>query len=74
VSFGVADRLGLVPITEAYRQGEVVIFYDAHGAFLNDAGFAHLFDGPFPELESGLFEDPSYRHLGGPWYVWTASW
>lgn len=41
---------------------------------LDDAGFAWLPDGPTPALENSGFERPSWVHLGGPWYAWTASW
>jgi hypothetical protein len=67
-------RLGLYRVGEVYRQGEAVIFYERTGALGDDAGFAYLPDGPFPELENGGFERPRFRHLGGPWYAWTASW
>ena len=68
------DRIGLYRITSASRFGEAVLFWEAHGAFVDDAGFAYLPDGPDPALESGWFESPQFRHLGGPWYAWTASW
>jgi hypothetical protein len=44
------------------------------GAFFDDAGFAYLPEGPTASLENGSFESPVFRHLGGPWYRWTASW
>lgn len=71
---GERQRLGLYTVRTAYRQGEAVIFYERHGALSNDAGFAYLPDGPFPELENGGFENPQFRHLDGNWYTWTASW
>jgi hypothetical protein len=74
VYFDVPDRIGLFRIRDAYRQGDAVIFYEATGSVLDDAGFAYLPSGPFPELESGSFEAPHFRHLGGDWYSWTASW
>ncbi|MBM7785503.1 hypothetical protein [Tenggerimyces flavus] len=51
-----------------------VLFYEANGNLFDDAGFAYLPGGPTPELENGGFESPNYRHLGGPWYAFTASW
>ncbi len=69
-----SQRLGFYDITHIYRQGEAVIFYERNGVFFDDAGFAYLPNGPFPELENGGFEAPQFRHLGGPWYAWTASW
>jgi hypothetical protein len=69
-----SQRIGLYDITLIYRQGEAVIFYEGNGVLFDDAGFAYLPDGPFPELENGGFERPEFRHLGGPWYAWTASW
>lgn len=68
------QRLGLYTVTAVYRQGDAVIFYERTGSFSDDAGFAYLPDGPFPELENGGFERPQFRHLSGPWYAWTASW
>jgi hypothetical protein len=68
------DRIGLYRIPSVSRRGEAVIFWEAHGAFIDDAGFAYLPDGPDPALEAGWFESPEFRHLGGPWYAWTASW
>lgn len=68
------QRLGFYDITSIYRQGEAIIFDERNGDFFDDAGFAYLPNGPFPELENGGFEAPQFRHLGGPWYAWTASW
>jgi hypothetical protein len=68
------QRIGLYNVTHLYRQGEAIIFYERTGMFSDDAGFAYLPNGPFPELENGGFERPEFRHLGGPWYAWTASW
>lgn len=75
VRFDVPSRIGLYRIRQAYRQGEAVIFYEARGSgIVDDAGFAYLPHGPFPQLVSGSFESPTFRHLSGPWYAWTASW
>jgi hypothetical protein len=68
------DRIGLYRITSVSHVGEAFIFWEAHGAFIDDAGFAYLPDGPDPALEAGWFESPDFHHLGGPWYAWTASW
>lgn len=73
-AFGVPGRFGSYEISYAFVQGEAVIFYERNGAFINDAGFAYLPDGPFPELGDGGWEAPQFRHLMGPWYAWTASW
>lgn len=51
-----------------------VIFYEANGNFFDDAGFAYLPQGPTNDLAHGGFESPQWRHLGGAWYSWTASW
>jgi hypothetical protein len=67
-------RLGWYDIRDVRQIGEAVILWEASGAFSDDAGFAFLPEGPFPELESGSFENPTFEHLGGPWYAWTASW
>lgn len=74
VDLPVPQRLGLYELSHAYRQGNGVIFYESTGDFLDDAGFAYLPTGPFPELESGSFEAPRFHHLGNAWYSWTASW
>lgn len=70
----VPGRIGLYDITAAYTVDEGVIFYEPNGAFIDDAGFAYLPGGPSDALENGRFEMPTYRHLGGDWYAWTASW
>lgn len=41
------------------------IFYEAHRAGFDDAGFAYL---------NGPLESPRFSHLGGPWYSWSATW
>lgn len=66
--------IGLYNVPIIHRQGEAVIFHERTGLLFDDAGFAFLPNGPFAELESGDFERPEFRHLGGPWYAWTASW
>jgi hypothetical protein len=67
-------RIGSYDIVLVRRQGDAIFFYERNGALVDDAGFAYLPDGPSPEFANGDFERPSYRHLGGPWYAWTASW
>jgi len=74
---GVLDgpgRLGWFDIDRVSREGDVVLLFEHDGALLDNAGFAYLPDGPDPDLENGTFESPSYTHLGGPWYAFTASW
>jgi len=58
----------------AYRVPGGAVFYEEHGVFIDDAGFAYLPDGPTDGLSSVGFENPQFHHLGGPWYRWTASW
>jgi hypothetical protein len=67
-------RIGSYDITWVVVVDRGVLFYDSKGAFIDDAGFAYLPDGPYPGLENGGFERPRFRHLHGPWYAWTASW
>ena len=74
VDFAVPERVGTYRINNAYRVGDAVIFYESTGAFIDDAGFAYLPNGPFDELDTGWFEGPQFRSLGHPWYAWTASW
>jgi hypothetical protein len=69
-----SGRIGYYDITIVRVVERGVLFYDSKGAFIDDAGFAFLPDGPYPELENGGFERPAFRHLGGPWYSWIASW
>jgi hypothetical protein len=71
----VPERIGTYEIILAYRVPDGgVIFYDVDGSLADDAGFAFLPGGPTPSLENGSFESPVFRHLGGSWYSWTASW
>jgi hypothetical protein len=66
--------VGSYTITGVYRIGAGVIFYERHGGFLDDAGFAHRPHGPDGIEGNGRWEHPQFRHLEGPWYAWTASW
>jgi hypothetical protein len=74
VSVAVPARIGGYRITSAVVAPDAVIFWEATGSGLDDAGFAYLPDGPKPTLENGSFEAPSFKHLDGVWYSWTASW
>lgn len=66
-------RIGAYRITAVDRVGDAVIFREASGALMDDAGFAYLPGGPTdPVLDR--FETPQFRHLGGGWYAWTSSW
>jgi hypothetical protein len=67
-------RVGWYDVTTIYRVGDAVIFYEQTGDLIDNAGFAYLPSGPFPELSNGSFESPRFVHLSGPWYAWTASW
>jgi hypothetical protein len=66
--------VGLYRIVSIEQAPAGVIFYEATGSLFDDAGFAYLPAGPQPSLATGSFEDPQFRHLGGHWYAWTASW
>jgi hypothetical protein len=70
----VPNQLGSYRILSANWVPGGAIFYEAHGNFFDDAGFAYLPAGPTAELDTGAFEAPRFRHLGGGWYRWTASW
>lgn len=74
ISLDVPDRIGSYDITMGYQVGSNVILYERNGALFDDAGFAHLPDGPDQRLGNSGFEAPSFRSLGGDWYAWTASW
>ncbi|MGI8686105.1 MAG: hypothetical protein ACR2MO_13635 [Acidimicrobiales bacterium] len=71
VPFG---RLGSFEITHIDKVDNGLLFYEQTGNLFDDAGFAYLPAGPTPDLESGGFESPQFRSLGGGWYAWTASW
>lgn len=70
----VPKRIGTYEISNASVVHGGVIFYEAHGNFFDDAGFAYLPQGPTDDLANGGFESPQWQHLRGPWYSWTASW
>ncbi|WP_344619696.1 hypothetical protein [Dactylosporangium salmoneum] len=72
--FTVPRRLGSYSIIGADWVPGGAVFYEAHGSFFDDAGFAYLPGGPTTELDTGWFEGPRFRPLGGGWYSWTASW
>jgi hypothetical protein len=68
-------RVGSYDITQTERVRSALILYEANGDFLvDDAGFAYLPDGPDPDLSTGWFESPTFVHLSGDWYAFTASW
>jgi hypothetical protein len=72
-------RIGSMPaigyeITSVWRVPEGVLFKEANGSFFDDAGFAYLPNGPSVDMDQPDFESPTFTHLGGPWYSWTASW
>ncbi|MER7009102.1 hypothetical protein ABT297_39500 [Dactylosporangium sp. NPDC000555] len=70
----VPEQLGSYRIIGADWVPGGAVFYEAHGNFFDDAGFAYLPAGPTAELNTGWFEGPRFRQLGGGWYSWTASW
>lgn len=72
----VPARIGAYGVQAAYRvhDGGLVFYDDTGSGLADDAGIAYLPAGPDPSLENGSFEAPSFEHLGGPWYAWTASW
>jgi hypothetical protein len=67
-----SQRIGLYQIRRVSRVGDALTFYEQSGAFINEAGFAYLPDGPEPV--NGAFESPVFGHFGGSWYTWTAGW
>lgn len=72
-TFG-SQRIGAYEITQVVHEGDAILFYEANGAFMDDAGFAYLPHGPTADLENAGFENPQWTHLGGRWYAWVASW
>jgi hypothetical protein len=69
------QRLGLYSVDEAQKvPGGWIVYEDGGTGLFDDAGFAYLPGGPTPNLGDGSWEGPQFRHLGGPWYAWTASW
>jgi hypothetical protein len=68
-------QIGSYRIDEAHHVHGGVIFSEHNGDVFHNAGFAYLPDGPTPGLANEYdFEAPAWRHLGGPWYSWTATW
>jgi hypothetical protein len=67
-----AGQLGLFEIRSVSRQDEAVWFTETHTGLFTSGGFAYLPDGP--SQSAGMGEWSEYRHLGGPWYAWTAGW
>lgn len=67
-------RLGLYTVTNVEQVKRGILFYEKTGSLLDDAGFAYLPSGPYPDLENGGFEAPEFMSLGNGWYAWTASW
>ncbi|MGK5741660.1 hypothetical protein [Micromonospora sp. URMC 103] len=70
----VPERIGTYRITSARHVPGGVIFFEANGAFFDDAGFAYLPDGPTGGMADGSFETPRFAALGDGWYRFTASW
>lgn len=70
----IPGRVGLYHVVGTRIDGRGVFFYERTGRFLDDAGFAHLPDGPASASWSGDLELRALRPLGGDWYGWTASW
>lgn len=64
------SRLGLYRISEAFRLGDSVVFYEATGSYRGSAGFAHIPEGPTSDLGRLLFA-PDFGHLTGDWYDFT---
>lgn len=69
---GRRSRIGLFRVTNVVPVSGGILFYEANGSLFDDAGFAYLPAGPDPGLENGSFESQVFRHLGGPWYTFTA--
>jgi hypothetical protein len=70
----VPTRIGWYDITRIRVDGDAVFFYEGNCGLVDDCGFAYLPDGPDPAFENGGFESPSYGHIGGPWYAFSAGW
>lgn len=62
---------GLYSVHQVSRYQGAVAFRESTGDFVDDAGFLYSPDGYLPQ---DIGEAPQYRHIGGPWYAWTASW
>lgn len=75
LSVDTPTMIGSYTITSTFRVPEGVLFYEETGSsFVDDAGFAYLPGGPTNSLANSNFESPTFYHLGGSWYSWTASW
>lgn len=71
----VPNRVGTYRVPQAFAVPGGYVFREASGGFLDDVGFAYLPQGPrASSAPAGWESSPVYRHLGGPWYTWRASW
>jgi hypothetical protein len=74
-SIGAPTTIGSYNVRYARRvEDGGVLFFDADGGLIDEVGFAYLPNGPYPELENGIFERPHFESLGGGWYTFSASW
>jgi hypothetical protein len=71
-NFDVPARVGTYRIDAAYWVPGGAVFFEANGAFIDEAGFAYLPGGPGPDLPNTNFEAPQYKSLGGGWYSFTS--
>jgi len=67
------QRIGTFDIDFATQTGDRLFLHDWEGGFFDDAGLAYLPDG-IDLATTRLFEDPTFEHIDGPWYTFTASW
>ena len=68
---GHPGRLGLYEIGRVDDVGGALLFFEGDDGALGASGFAHLPDGPRPDLFVGSAGPLRFEPLGGPWHSWT---
>jgi hypothetical protein len=66
--------IGLYHVVRLSGMGERSLLFETSGGFTQHQGFAYLPDGPEGAPSDPSLERPTFTHLGGDWYVWSARW
>jgi hypothetical protein len=66
--------VGLYPVVLAEQvPAGGTVFRDSYDIVADGGGFAHLPQGPDPDLFDREFEHVEFRHLGWDWYAWVGT-
>lgn len=66
--------VGLYPVVRAEQvPAGGTVFRDSYDIVADGGGFAHLPQGPDPDLFDREFDHVEYRHLGWDWYAWVGT-